>query len=157
RCKKQSTISLFKDLASNSAQFYLVTLTSDRASPLSEDRLATFDPCFPLFFDQHVESQHEFRNLGSVLWRQCDQLFDGIDNHFSESSIFHFKNNPETDEPTEAAKQEEVFVKGRQIIKYAGKICYLSCRGYSFQIRDFRNGRFIAIYEGQKDREKYLG
>jgi hypothetical protein len=156
RCKKPSIISLFKDMASNRVQFYLVTLTSDRASPLNEDRLAASDPCFPLFFDQRLQSQHEYRNLGSVLWRQCHQLFDGIDNYFSDSFRFHFRNPKGAEAPTETSKQEDLFVKGRQIIKYAGKNCHLSCLGYSFKIRDFRDGRFVAIYQGQKDREKYL-
>ena len=157
RCKKASTISLFRDLASNNGRFYLVTLTSDEASPLNEDSLEASDPCFPLFFDQRLQSQHEYRNLGSVLWRQCRQLFDGIDSHFTESFRFHFKNTKEAEEPTEALKREELFVRGRQIIKYAGKTCHLSCLGYSFKIRDFRNGKFVPIYEGQNDREKYLG
>jgi hypothetical protein len=157
RCKKPSTISLFKDIASNNVQFYLVTLTSDSASPLNEDRLASSDPCFPLFFDQRLQSHQEYRNLGSVLWSQCHQLFDGIDSHFSESFMLHFRNAKEAEEPTEAPKQEELFVRGRQIIKYAGKTCHLSCLGYSFTIRHFRDGKFIAIYQGQNDREKYLG
>lgn len=52
--------------------------------------------------------------------------------------------------------QEELFVKGYQIIKYTGKICHLSCKGYSFAIRHFQNGKFVEIYRGSKDKEKYI-
>lgn len=157
RCKKPSTISFFKDMASNNIKFYLVTLTSDSASPLNETRLASSDPCFPLFFNQHLQSQQEYRNLGSVLWSQCHHLFDGIESHFSESFKLHFKNAKEAAEPAEVLKQEDLFVRGQQIIKYAGKNCHLSCRGYSFAIRHFRDGKFVETYRGKNDREKYLG
>jgi hypothetical protein len=157
RCKKPSTISLFKDIADNNIQFYLVTLTSDRASPLNVDKLASSDPCFPLFFDQRLQSQQEYRNLGSALWSRCHKLFDGIDSHFSESFLLHFRNEKDAEEQIEAPKQEELFVRGQQIIKYAGRTCHLSCRGYSFAIRHFRDGKFVEIYRGKNDREKYLG
>lgn len=52
--------------------------------------------------------------------------------------------------------QEELFVKGYQIIKYTGKICHLSCKGYSFAIRHFQNGKFVEIYRVSKDKEKYI-
>lgn len=156
RCKKPSTIALFNDMASDNVQFYLVTLTSDSASPLNEEKLAISDPCFPLFFDQRLQSQQEYRNLGSVLWSQCHNLFDDIDTHFSGSFMLHFGNAKEEAEPAEAPKQAELFVKGRQIIKYAGRTCHLSCLGYSFTIRHFRDGKFVSIYQGRSDREKYL-
>lgn len=53
-------------------------------------------------------------------------------------------------------QQEELFVKGCQIIKYDGKICHLSCRGYSFAIRHFQKGKFVVIDRGSNDKEKYI-
>jgi hypothetical protein len=50
-----------------------------------------------------------------------------------------------------------LFIRGRQIVAFAGKTCHLSCRGYSFAIRHLRDGEFVEIYRGQNDREKYLG
>ena len=53
-------------------------------------------------------------------------------------------------------QQDELFVKGSNIIKYAGKFCHLSCKGYSFVIRHFQNGQFVEIDRGRNDREKYF-
>jgi hypothetical protein len=159
RCKKASTIALFRDIAEGGAKWYLVTLTSDAASPTSEERLASTDPCFPLFFDQHLETQQEYRNLGSALWSRCGWLFDGLDTHIGESLALHFGNAAETEQAGEAASPTpaDLFVKGRQIVDFAGKTCHLSCRGYSFAIRHLRDGEFVEIYRGRNDREKYLG
>ena len=157
RCKKPSTIAFFRDLAGSSVPFYLVTLTSDSGSPLREDRLAPSDPCFPLLFNQRLQAQQEFRNLGSVLWRRCLQLFDGIDNHVAESFALHFGGPDTAEKPTDAPQKVELFVRGRQIVKYAGMTCHLACQGYSFTVRHFRDGRFVSVYEGRGDREKYLG
>jgi hypothetical protein len=52
--------------------------------------------------------------------------------------------------------EPELFVKGCQIIEYAGELCHLSCRKYSFAIRHIRNGAFVEICRGVKDRKKYL-
>ena len=157
RCKKASTIALFKDIAGNGTQFYLVTLTSDRSSPTNVDKLASSDPCFPLFFNQNLKTQEEYCHLGSVLWSQCRKLFDGIESHISESFTLHFDNATESGEPADAPEQTDLFVKGRQIVEYAGKFCHLSCKGYSFAIRHFRNGAFVEIYRGASDKEKFLG
>ena len=157
RCKKRSTIELFRSLAGGNVSFCLVTLTSDRASPLNEARLAMSDPCFPLLFNQRLQAQQEFRHLGSVLWRRCLRLFDGVDNHVAESFALHLGGPAAAEEPTEAPREEELFVRGRQIVKYAGMTCHLACQGYSFTVRHFRDGRFVSVYEGRGDREKYLG
>jgi hypothetical protein len=156
RCKKASTIDFFKGMAGNGAQFYLVTLTSDTSSPTNVDKLAASDPCFPLFFNQNLRTQEEYCNLGSVLWSQCQQLFDGIESHISESFTLHFDNVIGSEESTDGPDQSELFVKGCQIIEYDGKLCHLSCKGYSFAIRHFRNGVFVEICRGIKDRAKYL-
>lgn len=158
RCKKPATISFSKRIVNDDLHFYLVTLTSDAASPVSEGKLALSDPCFPLFFNQHTESQQEYQNLGSVVWSQCHSLFKGVNNHFSESFKLHFDEASE--ELIKIANPTDLFVKGSKIIRFDGKTCHLSCRGgkpYSFAIRHFRNGQFIVIYRGENDREKYLG
>jgi len=76
RCKKSSTIALLRDLAGNGTKFYLITLTSDQLSPTAVERLASSDPCFPLFYNQNLETQEEYCNLGSVTWSQCRKLFN---------------------------------------------------------------------------------
>jgi hypothetical protein len=152
RCKKQKTKNFCANL--KGAPFYLITLTSDDASPTSVNVLRSSDPCFPLFFNQHLEHQEEFTNLGSILWRRAATLFDGIDSHFADSYALHFGEAEEAEEPV---VQGDLFVSGSQIIEYDDKICHLSCRGYSFAIRHFRDGRFVEIYRGSKDKEKYLG
>jgi len=161
RCKKPSTISLFRDRSSGDAPFYLVTLTSDSAPPLDERRMASSDPCFPRFFNQHTLTQQEFPNLGSVLWRQCHRLFEGIESHAAESFLLHFgeaadSEGLEAEAGAGTPSQNELFVRGRQIVRFAGKTCHLACQGYSFTIRQFREGQFVAIYQGRGDREKYL-
>lgn len=155
RCKKPATRNLFKDIAQDTFQFYLVTLTSDNEPPFKEivDKSHKF---FPLFFNQHSGSVEDFPGLGSVSWKQCHRLFDGLDNHFTDSFKWHFKNSREDEEPLETPQQEYLFVKGRQIIKYDGKLCHLSCRGYSYSIRYFREGSFVEIDRGKNDKEKYL-
>ena len=50
----------------------------------------------------------------------------------------------------------ELFVKGRQIVKYGNKYCHLSCKGYSYAIRHFGKGKFVELDRGKGDREKYL-
>ncbi len=55
-----------------------------------------------------------------------------------------------------SVQQDELFVTGSHIIKYKSKFCHLSCKGYSFAIRHFENGRFVEIDRGKNDREKYL-
>jgi hypothetical protein len=160
RCKKRSTISLFRERSDGHGPFYLVTLTADNASPTDERRLATSDPCFPLFFDQRAEVQREFPNLGSILWSQCQRLFDDVDSHAADSFELHFATVADTDEAQESAgapTQDELFVRGRQIVRFAGKTCHLACQGYSFTVRHFRDGQFVPIYQGRSDREKYLG
>jgi hypothetical protein len=157
RCKKRETIDFFADLARTGFEFYLVTLTSDGVPPLDAHRLASSDPCFPLFFDQCAKTQTEYSNLGSVLWSQCMGLFDGVDSHLSESFGLHFVKALEAEESAEAPLRSDLFVRGRQIVRFAGKTCHLACKGYSFTVRDFRNGDFVAIYAGKNDREKYLG
>ena len=144
RCKKPSTIRFFSDLVG--APFYLVTLTSDSASPTRNEMLAASDPCFPWFFDQHRDHQEEFANLGSVSWDRAAKLFDGVDSHVAESFALHFGDGRKAEEPKDALDRSELFVSGVQIIEFDGKICHLSCRNYSFAIRHFRDGHFVVIY-----------
>ncbi len=157
RCKKTSTIRLFSDSIGYDAQFYLVTLTSDSSSPTAADKLDISDPCFPIFFNQNAETQEEYYNLGSVLWRDCRQLLNDTNSYISESFELHFEDETESEESTYPVQQSELFVKDRQIIEFAGKICHLSCRGYSFAIRHFRKRDFVEIYRGSNDQEKYFG
>jgi hypothetical protein len=154
RCKKPATISFCSDLVG--APFYLVTLTADSVSPTSPERLAPGDPCFPLFFDQRQLSQEGFASLGSVCWCQTSALFDGIDSHFADTFALHFERLQAIREDPEPIAQSELFVGGRQIVEFDGKLCHLSCRSYSFAIRHFRDGHFVEIYRGSNDREKYL-
>lgn len=154
RCKKPATCHLFKDILRKPFQFYLVTLTSDRESPFGVvDQAHKF---FPIFFNQHTGTIEEFPNLGSVIWTQCLQLFEGIDNHFSESYQQHFEHPDEIENSPVAINPSDLFVRGRQIIKYGEYHCHLSCKGYSYAIRHFRNGRFVELDRGRGDRDKYL-
>ena len=156
RCKKPDTVRLFRDIARQDFQFYLVTLTSDNTSPLSKDALHPSDPCFPLLYDHDSRSLVDFSNLGSVSWRNCLRLFDGVDSHFRDSFSLHFRSASAVEEPVGHPKPKDLFVKGRQIVSYADKVCHLSCKGYSFSIRHFRNGKFVKIDQGKSDKEKYL-
>lgn len=155
RCKKPATCNLFKNVTQGTFLFYLVTLTSDSESPFNEvvDKSHKF---FPLFFNQHSGAIEDFPYLGSVSWNHCRQLFAGLDSHFLDSFDLHFSNLQADEESLEPVKKEDLFVKGRQIVKYDGKLCHLSCRGYSYAIRHFRNGHFIEIDRGKNDREKYI-
>ena len=154
RCKKPATCRLFKGIIRKPFQFYLVTLTSDRESPFGVvDQAHEF---FPIFFNQHTDTVEEFPNLGSIRWTQCLQLFEGLNSHFPESYQQHFKLPDEKEASPEAIRQVDLFVKGRQIIKYGEYHCHLSCKGYSYTIRHYRNGRFVELDRGRGDREKYL-
>lgn len=155
RCKKPSTVTFFREVGTVDKRFYLVTLTSDKLSPTAKEQLDISDPCFPLFYNQSLETQEEYCNLGSILWSQCRQLFNGVDSYISESFALHFDHEAEQDNEVD---KSELFAKDRLIIKYAGKICLLTSKsnGYSFAIRHFRNGHFVEIYRGKNDREKYL-
>ena len=154
RCKKPSTISLFKDITKEKFQFYLVTLTSDHESPFNDvDRSSNL---FPLFFDQESGDMEDFKNLGSIVWNQCHQLLNDVDNHFSNSSFLHFSTESKDDDSPESLPIGNLFVKGRQIIIYNGEKCHLSCRGYSYAIRHFSNGRFVEKDRGKNDKVKYL-
>ncbi len=154
RCKKQETIDFCSDLAS--APFYLVTLTHDHVSPTSPGRLAPDAPCYPLFFNQRAEVQEEFTHLGSVCWRQTAKLFEGLDSHFADTFALYFDGRAPVEEELQPVEQSDLFVAGRQMVEYDGKLCHLSCRGYSFALRQFRDGHFVEIYRGSGDREKYL-
>ncbi len=156
RCKKPGTITLFRHIAIGGFQFYLVTLTSDNTSPLSKDTLNPSDPCFPLLYDHNSRSMVDFSNLGSVSWSKCLNLFDETDSHFRDSFGLHFGSAAAVEESEGLPKPEELFVKGRQIVRYGDRVCHLSCKGYSFSIRHFRNGKFVEIDRGKSDREKYL-
>lgn len=155
RCKKSATCRLLEGLHHGLiSQFYLVTLTSDSESPFGVvDQSHKF---FPIFFNQHTGTIEEFPGLGSVTWTQCLQLFEGLDNHFSESYHQHFDVSDEKEDSTEATKPADLFVRGQQIIKYGKYHCHLSCIGYSYAIRHFRNGKFVELDRGKRDREKYL-
>jgi hypothetical protein len=154
RCKKPSTINLFRPFAQE-FEFYLVILTSDNESPLNNNKLYPSDPCFPLFFDQH-SGKSEFCNLGSVRWLKCKQLFDGInDNYISDSFHALFQPNPENEKSSEVDSQD-LFVRGRKIIKFNNMSCHLSCKNYSYVIRHIRKGSFVEIDSGKNDKEKYL-
>jgi hypothetical protein len=156
RCKKPDTLRLFKDIATDGFQFYLVALTSDNVSPLSKDALGPSYPCFPLLYDHGSRSMVDFPNLGSVSWRRCLSLFDSTDSHFRDSFRIHFEHAALGESPAGGPKSEDLFVKGRQIVRYAEKVCHLSCKGYSFSIRHLRNGRFVEIDRGKNDRGKFL-
>ena len=154
RCKKPSTINLFEDIAKEKFQFYLVALTSDLESPFNDlDRSSNL---FPLFFDKESGGMQDFKNLGSIVWNQCHQLLNDVDNHFSNSSFLHFSTESKDDDLPEPHPIGNLFVKGRQIIIYNGEKCHLSCRGYSYAIRYFSNGRFIEKDRGKNDKVKYL-
>lgn len=155
RCKKRETIDFCSDLVT--APFYLVTLTADGASPTSPARLAPGDPCYPLFFNERTDVQEEFTHLGSVCWHQTARLFEGLDSHFTDTFALHFEARQITEEESQPLEQSHLFVSGRQIVEFDGKLCHLSCRGYSFALRQFREGHFVEIYRGSGDREKYLG
>jgi hypothetical protein len=58
-------------------------------------------------------------------------------------------------EPREA--DADLFVRGQRIVEYNGKLCHLSCRGYSFALREFTGGGFVELLRGSGDRDKYLG
>jgi len=51
----------------------------------------------------------------------------------------------------------DLFVRGRRIVEYQGRLCHLSCRGYSFALREFTDGMFVELIRGTGDRAKYLG
>ena len=55
------------------------------------------------------------------------------------------------------ASEAELWVRGRQIVEYRGRPCHLSCRGYSFALREFADGRFVELIRGSGDRDRYLG
>ena len=155
RCKLDRTNMLFINILQD-LKFYLVVLTSDDESPLSNDKIRPSDPCFPLFFDQHSNERDEkFRNLGSVGWLKCEQLFDIENNYILDSFHMHFQPDSENEKSSEVDKNE-LFVKGRWIIEFCGMKCHLSCQDYSYKIRHFRNGSFVVIDSGKNDREKYL-
>lgn len=62
-------------------------------------------------------------------------------------------------ETTKAGMQEvdlDLFVRGRRIVEYDAKLCHLSCRGYSFALREFTGEGFVEILRGAGDRDKYL-
>lgn len=81
----------------------------------------------------------------------------GINAHSEVSRSKRQKPSIRAKQSPGSPKQDELFVKGKHIIKYEGKICHLSCKGYSFAIRQFKDSGFVEIDRGSNDRKKYLG
>lgn len=160
RCKKNSTINFFKKFVDNDTSSYLVTLTSDKSCPISFNRLAIDDPCYPIFFDEALCKNIDFKNLGSITWKACERLFQPTDSYIKESFKLHFDQHSVELENEEFYNPDEIkpvqFIKGRKIIIFKGKKCLFTGRGYSFAIRKFEGNSFIEIYRGKKDIQKYM-
>jgi hypothetical protein len=123
---------------------------------LNKDMLNPSDPCFPLLYDDNSHTMGDFPNLGSISWSKCRALLEGTDSYFTNSFSLHFGSAGSVEDHEDVPRPGELFVKGRQIVRYGDKVCLLSCKGYSFAIRHFRNGKFVEIDRGKSDREKYL-
>ena len=68
----------------------------------------------------------------------------------------YFRTKSKDDDLPESPPIRDLFVKGRQIIIFNGEKCHLSCKGYSYAIRHFSNGRFVEKDRGKNDKVKYL-
>jgi hypothetical protein len=153
RCKKPATCELFGNISRERFQFYLVVLTADLEMPFKG--MASSDRFFPLFFNQKTNSPEEFPNLGGINWFSCQSLFEGLDSHFSES-YEKLKLAELKEDPLAKPSAEDSPYSKRQLIEYGGKLCLLTCKGYSYAIRGVENGKFSELDRCRQDKEKFL-
>lgn len=154
RCKKTSTCQLFRKIGKGSFHLYFIVLTPDIESPfIVVDESHDF---FPLFFNQNSPSEEHIPILGSISWRACSELLKKEKSHFPESCNKMFMYSTQPEEVSEPINENDLFVRGRQIIEYNGKLCHLSCKKCSYAIRYFLNGKFIELDRGINDKNKYL-
>jgi hypothetical protein len=153
QCKKKKICDLFRPIAKQPFNFYLVVLTTDKSSPFGV--VTPSHEFFPIFYDQKEEKIEDFPNLGSINWHACLGIFDDIEDWFCKSfkgvsssvkKVYH------GDRP----QPHELWVKGKKIVEYRGQSYLVTCKGFSYALRGVQEGRFVELDRGEKDREKYL-
>lgn len=147
-----------EELAQYSSKTWFVALVPDSPEKVSnffKTKLPNTQPVLPDWNINNIgflswESLENYcRNFPDV-WRHTLSNFD-----YNKGQIYQSGQAKELSNQT-PYNYEDLYVKGRQIVKYDGKICHLSCRGYSFAIRHFQNGEFVEIIRGSNDKGKYL-